>query len=661
MRKIALLILLAVCLHTRPLDAQNREFPNAIQTKINLVDFGALYNSEPKIGQSFEFGYARHVAPYLNVVVPFKLGLAKLPKTTENTITTSFDLIFRLENMKSTAKLIPYVFAGAGYFLEDFGDGHAQFPFGGGLNFRVSPYAFLNVQAEYRKAQVVNRDNVQLGLGYVYLLHKSIITPTLPTDTDKDGTPDAMDKCPTLAGPSVAAGCPDTDNDGVANSEDACPEEAGPATTKGCPDYDSDGLADKEDDCPTDAGTLKGCPDTDKDGVADKEDGCPTIAGTLKGCPDSDLDGVADKDDKCPNEPGTAANEGCATAGMKDTDSDGTPDDKDECPITFGTVKGCPDTDKDGVPDKDDECPTLSGPVKGCPDKDNDGVEDPKDKCPEVAGTLANNGCPEEADTDKDGVVDSKDKCPTVAGIAANNGCPEEVDTDKDGVIDSKDKCPTVAGIAANNGCPEEVDTDKDGVVDSKDKCPTVAGAAENNGCPVVKDSDNDGVSDENDPCPTVAGKFNGCPDTDGDGINDKLDKCPNTAGPASNSGCPEVKAETKERLAFATKAVQFETAKATLKNASYAVLDTVITILRQYPDYKLAISGYTDNVGSEESNIKLSQDRAKACYDYILFRGIKAERLRFAGFGPARPIKSNDTSEGREMNRRVEFELLLD
>ncbi|MFZ4474609.1 MAG: thrombospondin type 3 repeat-containing protein [Saprospiraceae bacterium] len=606
MRKIALLILLAVCLHTRPLDAQNREFPNAIQTKINLVDFGALYNSEPKIGQSFEFGYARHVAPYLNVVVPFKLGLAKLPKATENTITTSFDLIFRLENMKSSAKLIPYVFAGAGYFLEDFGDGHAQFPFGGGLNFRVSPYAFLNVQAEYRKAQVVNRDNVQLGLGYVYLLHKSITTPALPTDTDKDGTPDAMDKCPTLAGPSVAAGCPDTDNDGVVNSEDACPEEAGPAATKGCPDYDSDGLADKEDDCPTDAGTLKGCPD-------------------------SDLDGVADKDDKCPNEPGTAANEGCATAGMKDTDSDGTPDDKDECPITFGTVKGCPDTDKDGVPDKDDECPTLSGPVKGCPDKDNDGVEDPKDKCPDVAGTLA------------------------------NNGCPEEVDTDKDGVMDSKDKCPDVAGTLANNGCPEEVDTDKDGVVDSKDKCPTVAGAAENNGCPVVKDSDNDGVSDENDPCPMIAGKFNGCPDTDGDGINDKLDKCPNTAGPASNSGCPEVKAETKERLAFATKAVQFETAKATLKSASYGVLDTVITILRQYPDYKLAISGYTDTVGSEESNIKLSQNRAKACYDYIVFRGIKAERLRFAGFGPARPIKSNDNAEGREMNRRVEFELLLD
>ena len=661
MRKFALLILFACFLQLRPLDAQNREFPNAIQTKINLVDFGALYNNEPKVGQSFELGYSRHIAPYLNACVPFKLGLAKLPKAKENTITTTIDLIFRLENMKSTAKVIPFVFGGAGYFLEDFGKGHAQFPFGAGVNFRVSPYAFLNLQAEYRKAQVENRDNVQFGLGFVFLLHKSLAVPATLTDTDKDGTPDAADKCPTLAGPAVAAGCPDNDNDGVANSEDTCPDEAGPASTKGCPDYDNDGIADKEDDCPTEAGTLKGCPDTDKDGVADKDDACPTVAGTLKGCPDSDLDGIADKDDKCPNEPGTAANDGCATSTMKDTDNDGTPDDKDECPITFGTVRGCPDTDKDGVADKDDECPTLSGALNGCPDKDNDGVADPKDKCPDVAGAVSNNGCPVEADADNDGIPDSKDKCPTVAGIAANNGCPEEVDTDKDGVVDSKDKCPTVAGLSANNGCPEEVDTDKDGVVDSKDKCPNVAGSVANNGCPMVKDTDGDGVSDENDQCPTLAGKINGCPDSDGDGVNDKMDKCPNTAGPTSNSGCPEVKAETKERLAFATKAVQFETAKATLKTASYAVLDTVIMILRQYPDYKLAISGYTDNVGSEESNIKLSQDRAKACYDYFIFRGIKADRLRYAGFGPARPIKSNDNAYGREMNRRVEFELMLE
>lgn len=605
MKNFTLLILFAFLLQLESLNAQNREFPNAIQTKVFLADFGQLYDGTPKIGQGFEFGYSRRIAPYLNACIPIKIGLAKLPKTTENTITTSADLIFRIENMKSTGKILPYLFGGAGYFLESFGDGHVQFPFGGGINFRVSPYAFFNLQGEYRHAQVPRRDNLQVGVGFVYLLHKSLASPGMtaaaPADTDKDGTPDASDKCPTQPGPAAAGGCPDADNDGIDDTKDACKDEAGPAATQGCPDYDNDGFADKDDECPTEAGMLKGCPDTDSDGIADNKD-------------------------KCPKEAGTPENNGCPLTAMKDSDNDGAPDEQDECPITPGTVKGCPDTDKDGTADKDDECPGVPGAIKGCPDADNDGFADKDDECPNVAGAL--------------------------------KGCP---DADKDGVADGKDKCPDVAGVAENNGCPPEADTDKDGVVDSKDKCPNAAGPESNNGCPVVKDTDGDGVADENDLCPTLAGKLSGCPDADNDGVHDKIDRCPNTAGPASNNGCPEVKAETKERLAFATKAVQFESAKATLKSVSYAVLDTVILILRQYPDYKLAISGYTDNVGSEESNLKLSNDRAKACYDYFIFRGIKADRLRYAGFGPARPIKSNDTAEGREMNRRVEFELMLE
>jgi outer membrane protein OmpA-like peptidoglycan-associated protein len=105
---------------------------------------------------------------------------------------------------------------------------------------------------------------------------------------------------------------------------------------------------------------------------------------------------------------------------------------------------------------------------------------------------------------------------------------------------------------------------------------------------------------------------------------------------------------------------VQFQTGSAILKNESYAVLDTVLLVMRQYPDYELAIAGYTDNVGSDAKNMALSKNRAKACYDYLIFRGVKVERLRFAGFGAARPVAANATEEGRERNRRVEFELLL-
>lgn len=82
---------------------------------------------------------------------------------------------------------------------------------------------------------------------------------------------------------------------------------------------------------------------------------------------------------------------------------------------------------------------------------------------------------------------------------------------------------------------------------------------------------------------------------------------------------------------------------------------------MRQYPDYTLSISGHTDDIGNDERNLELSQQRAKACYDYLIFRGIKADRLRHAGFGENRPIAENTTASGRELNRRVEFELILD
>ncbi|MFM8485500.1 MAG: OmpA family protein, partial [Bacteroidota bacterium] len=211
------------------------------------------------------------------------------------------------------------------------------------------------------------------------------------------------------------------------------------------------------------------------------------------------------------------------------------------------------------------------------------------------------------------------------------------------------------------NGCP---DADQDGVADKEDRCPDKPGSASNKGCPdapVVADKDNDGVPDASDPCPDKAGQFGGCPDSDGDLLADNLDKCPNDPGPTGNSGCPEVKKEVKERLAYAAQAIQFETGKAILKSESYAILDEIVQIMRDNAAYTLSISGHTDDIGGEETNLKLSQDRAKACYDYLIFRGIKTERLRYAGFGEARPIASNNTNEGRELNRRVDFELFLE
>lgn len=313
-----------------------------------------------------------------------------------------------------------------------------------------------------------------------------------------------------------------------------------------------------------------------------------------------------------------------------------------------------PDRDKDGIPDVADKCPDVPGVASamGCPDRDGDSVTDADDKCPDVAGIVALKGCP---DKDGDGITDADDKCPDAAGTPALMGCP---DKDGDGIADREDDCPDAKGLAAYKGCP---DTDNDGISDNKDNCPREAGPASNRGCP-LPDRDKDGIADADDACPdkagTAAGK--GCPDTDKDGVYDNEDRCVDKPGPASNKGCPEIKAEDKVKLERAVKLVQFETGKATLLKKSYAILDEVVSVMNTYPEYSLNIGGHTDNQGDDKLNQQLSERRAKACYDYLISKGIAAGRVASAGYGETKPVGSNSTAAGREQNRRVEFELYV-
>lgn len=310
------------------------------------------------------------------------------------------------------------------------------------------------------------------------------------------------------------------------------------------------------------------------------------------------------------------------------------------------------DTDGDGIADVLDLCPKEIGPANtgGCPDQDLDGIADIEDACPARPGKKRFGGCP---DTDDDKVPDPDDECPDTPGLEKFHGCP---DTDKDGIPDKEDACPEEKGDASANGCP---DGDGDGIVDSEDQCPKVAGLPQFKGCPFA-DRDGDKVPDDKDLCPDVAGTMDGCPDTDGDGMHDGVDSCPKQPGTAANKGCPELNKEEKEVLNFAMRAVQFETGKATLKEESSSVLDQIVEIMNRYPGYNLRISGHTDNVGEEESNLVLSQERAKSCYQYLVSKGISPKRMSHEGFGEAKPVASNDHSSGRRMNRRVEFDLYI-
>ncbi|MCB9245278.1 MAG: OmpA family protein [Flavobacteriales bacterium] len=119
-----------------------------------------------------------------------------------------------------------------------------------------------------------------------------------------------------------------------------------------------------------------------------------------------------------------------------------------------------------------------------------------------------------------------------------------------------------------------------------------------------------------------------------------------------------EVPKEVVARVNLAARSIQFETASAVIKPESYAELDTIVEILLDYPTIDALIEGHTDDVGDDESNMTLSQNRAAAVKKYIEGKGVDAMRLTAKGYGETQPIKSNKSEEGRQANRRVEVKL---
>ena len=371
---------------------------------------------------------------------------------------------------------------------------------------------------------------------------------------------------------------------------------------------------------------------------------------------DSDHDRVGDKRDACPDTPtgATVDKKGCPS----DADTDG----------VFNGIDGCPDTPLGATVD-----------ATGCPhDQDSDKVLDGLDQCPDtpVGVAVDNKGCP--PDSDGDGVHDGIDKCPgTPAGATVDpTGCP--IDSDHDLVWDGLDKCPdTPAGAVVDpTGCP--LDGDKDGVFDGIDRCPdTVPGTpVDATGCSA--DSDKDGVFDNADRCPnTPAGTAvdaNGCPlarDSDGDGVVDPQDRCPNTpAGSRVDQfGCLLLFEErapaapgapaTPARPTLILSGVTFQTGRSVLTTQSYAVLDQVAGSLVANPEIRIEIAGYTDNTGSLALNQRLSGNRAIAVRFYLARKGVNPSRMTARGYGPANPVATNTTPEGRAQNRRVELHKL--
>lgn len=134
--------------------------------------------------------------------------------------------------------------------------------------------------------------------------------------------------------------------------------------------------------------------------------------------------------------------------------------------------------------------------------------------------------------------------------------------------------------------------------------------------------------------------------DSDGDGVSDNNDDCP---------GTPEG-ANVNQRGCWILGGVPFDPGKWKLNPGVYPNLDDIVSVLKKNPTMRVEIQGHTDSFGSLRYNTALSEKRAGAVMKYLLGKGIGKERLTSKGYGFSKPVATNDTPEGRVMNRRVEL-----
>ena len=372
---------------------------------------------------------------------------------------------------------------------------------------------------------------------------------------------------------------------------------------------------------------------------------------------DKDKDHVSNKKDKCKDVPGTWEFLGCP-----DRDGDHIPDNLDECPDNPGLPKfnGCPDRDGDEIVDKKDSCPDIPGIAEmfGCPDKDGDKITDKRDSCPDEPGTLEFNGCP---DRDHDRVMDKYDLCPDDSGSIESFGCP---DRDGDGIIDKEDRCPDKPGVKENDGCPlsrlhlldkqgniiATATIDKDGKFNFIEMPPDESVLLQLESYDVLI------VNEVN----VGAGKTIRVARRGADGYFhfEQLAGDQNKLGKLDIPDAQiQLKKEEAEKVKKAMESLEFDFGKDVIRTSSMDGLDLLAELMQQNTEWRLKLSGHTDNVASQQFNMKLSEKRVEAVKNYLMKKkGISADRIVLKWYGPDKPIAPNDSEEGRQKNRRVEF-----
>jgi OmpA-OmpF porin, OOP family len=130
---------------------------------------------------------------------------------------------------------------------------------------------------------------------------------------------------------------------------------------------------------------------------------------------------------------------------------------------------------------------------------------------------------------------------------------------------------------------------------------------------------------------------------------------------PADKEAVYEVQIQIEPPTNFVIENVYFDTGKSSLKPTSNKALNDLAEFLKLKRTMIIEIQGHTDNVGSPESNLKLSQERAEEVRKFLLTKGIEAERVLAKGYGDSMPIANNDSDTGKSKNRRTSLKVLSD
>ena len=291
----------------------------------------------------------------------------------------------------------------------------------------------------------------------------------------------------------------------------------------------------------------------------------------------------------------------------------------------------------------------FSGAMGFLIDSDGDGVKNNRDMEQNTPKCYPVDKRGISLDTDNDGVPDGIDREPDTIIGAVVDKWGKALDSDGDGVPDGFDREPNTPKCCSVDAFGIAIDSDEDDVPDCLDKQPDTPRGAKVDRDGVALDSDGDGVPDYKDlETDTPKGAS---VDSNGRALKQEIKK-------------PEIRQEEKSFLqdgVIRLNKVHFESGKSKLTSDSYDALKTVAIILAKYPTLKIQIEGHTDNAGKREANIRLSLARAQAVLDYLLITnpGLSESRFTVQGYGPDRPVASNDDAIGKQLNRRVEFVVL--